>query len=85
MGGLPDIQVPFFGFRKVKQSLPVADNAQFGVIQHDFFLSVVLEHNGRYRVMCRTFDSGDFSEAKLLVLDILADFQTGGITGSKIC
>src|ERR1700744_449191 len=60
------------------------DDPQLGIVQHDLFLAVEFKFNGSDRVVSGAFETGDFTETKLLVFNFLTYLQCRSVAGYKV-
>ena len=73
----------FSDFRRVTSPLFLY-NSEFGVIQHDFFLTARFKIDRRDRIVRRSFHLRHFAISEFLVFNFIARCQIGCIAGREI-
>jgi|SRR5579859_822359 len=57
------------------QCIRLPDDPKLSEVEHDLLFSVVLEFDGRDRVVCVAFHSDNFAKSELLMFYFLSDLQ----------
>lgn len=68
----------------ISKEKPLFDDAQLGVVEHDFLFAIGFKLYGGNRVVTGAFQFDNLTKSKSLVFDLLTHLQVGGIAGYKI-